>query len=141
MKLNDHARTLIGSGTDATLVTLNSDGSPQVSVVWVALQASPEGDDELVSAHLAEHQKLRNIRRDGRVAVTILSPDRSAPMTPYLSIKGTARVEEGGAPDLLTELAKTMIGPDAHFPPPDAPPGYVTRIRIDKFGGLGPWAG
>ena len=141
MKLDDHAHVLIGSGTDATLVTINSDGSPQVSVVWVALQTTPDGDDELVTAHLFEHQKVRNVRRDPRVALTILSTDLSAPMTPYLSVKGTARVEEGGAPELLKELAKTMIGPDAHFPPDDAPPGYLTRIRIEKVGGMGPWAG
>ena len=53
------ARELIGSGTDATLVTLNADGSPQVTVVWVALESTPDGD-ELVSAHLAEYQKVRN---------------------------------------------------------------------------------
>jgi PPOX class probable F420-dependent enzyme len=140
MKLDDHARVLIGSGTDATLVTLNPDGSPQVSVVWMTLRTTLDGDDELVSAHLLEHQKIRNIRRDGRVAVTILSLDRSGMMTPYLSIQGTARVEEGGAPELLAELAKTMIGPDAHFPPPNAPPGYLTRVRIEKVGGVGPWA-
>src|SRR5882724_3841622 len=63
MKLNDAARELIGEGTDATLVTLNPDGSPQVTVVWVALESTPDGD-ELVSAHLAEYQKTRNIRRD-----------------------------------------------------------------------------
>jgi PPOX class probable F420-dependent enzyme len=141
MKLDDDARMLIGTGADATLVTLNSDGSPQVSVVWVALQTTPDGDDELVTAHLLEHQKVRNVRRDPRVAVTVLSTDRSAPMTPYLSIKGTARIEEGGAPELLAELAKTMIGRDAHFPPPDAPPGYLTRITIEQVGGMGPWAG
>jgi PPOX class probable F420-dependent enzyme len=140
MKLDDHARVLIGSGTDATLVTLNPDGGPQVSVVWMTLRTTLDGDDELVSAHLLEHQKIRNIRRDGRVAVTILSLDRSGMMTPYLSIQGTARVEEGGAPELLAELAKTMIGPDAHFPPPNAPPGYLTRVRIEKVGGVGPWA-
>ncbi len=53
MKLHDDARALIGAGADATLVTINPDGSPQVSVVWVALQSSPEGD-ELVTAHLGE---------------------------------------------------------------------------------------
>ena|SRR5215211_4737863 len=140
MKLVDHARTLIGSGADATLVTLNPDGTPQVSVVWMALQTTPDGDDELVCAHLMEHQKIRNVRRNNRVAVTILSLDRSGPMTPYLSINGTARIEEGGAPELLAELAKTMIGADAHFPPPDAPPGYLIRITIEKVGGMGPWA-
>ena len=73
MKLNDAARELIGDGADATLVTLNPDGSPQVSVVWVALRSTPDGD-ELVTAHLAEHKKVRNVRRDPRVAVTIVTP-------------------------------------------------------------------
>ena len=109
MKLNDAARELIGDGTDATLVTLNADGSPQVTVVWVALESTPDGD-ELVSAHLTEYQKTRNIRRDPRVAVTILSTKHPRQQTPYLAITGTARIVEGGAPALLKKLAKTMLG-------------------------------
>src|SRR6202521_5404417 len=95
MKLNDNARLLIGS-SPATLVTVNRDGSPQVSLVWMVVQSTADGGDELVTAHLQEHQKVRNIRRDPGVAVTVVSTDRSGPQTPYLSIKGTARVEEGG---------------------------------------------
>ncbi|WP_063060306.1 hypothetical protein [Nocardia sienata] len=79
MELNASARALIGAGAEATLVTLNPDGSPQVSVVWMALQKGPD-------------------------------------------------------------LARTLLGPGAAFPPPDAPPGFLTRIRIDKVGGIGPWA-
>src|SRR6516162_765258 len=109
MKLNDAARALIGEGTDATLVTLNPDGSPQVTVVWMALESTPDGD-ELVSAHLAEYQKTRNIRRDPRVAVTILSIKHPNVQTPYLAITGTARIVEGGAPALLKKLAKVMLG-------------------------------
>ncbi|WP_422747937.1 TIGR03618 family F420-dependent PPOX class oxidoreductase [Mycobacterium sp. WMMD1722] len=140
MNLPEAARTLIGAGADATLVTLNADGSPQVSVVWVALQRTAESD-ELVTAHLAEYQKVRNVRRDPRVAVTILADAQAgAVMRPYLSITGTARIVEGGAPELLAELAPALAGPDVQFPPPDAPPGYLTRIRIDKVGGIGPWA-
>jgi PPOX class probable F420-dependent enzyme len=139
MKLDDAARDLIGSGADATLVTLNTDGSPQVSVVWVALQSTPDGD-ELVSAHLADYKKLRNVRRDPRVAATILAPRRPGQQTPYLAITGTARIVEGGAPELLKELAKVMLGSDEHFPPDNAPPGVLTRIRIDRVGGVGPWA-
>jgi PPOX class probable F420-dependent enzyme len=140
MNLPDSARTLIGAGADATLVTLNPDGSPQVSLVWMALQSTPDGD-ELVTAHLKEHQKVRNVRRDPRVAVTIVSPDHvGGPMRPYLSIKGTARVVDGGAPEVLAGLAQNLTdGSGPHFPPDDAPPGYVTRIRIDKVGGVGPW--
>jgi PPOX class probable F420-dependent enzyme len=138
MKLNEAARELIGNGADATLVTLNPDGSPQVTVVWVALQSTPEGD-ELVTAHLAEHKKVRNIRRDSRVALTIVSTgDVGKAMRPYLAVEGTARIVDGGAPELLKTLAQTLLDPTV-FPPQDAPPGFVTHIHIDKIGGIGPW--
>jgi PPOX class probable F420-dependent enzyme len=140
MELNDAARDLIGEGADATLVTLNPDGSPQVSVVWVALQSTPDGD-ELVSAHLSEHKKVRNVRNDPRVAVTIVSLEKlGLGNRPYLSIYGTARIVEGGAPELLQELNPILGDPDTKFPPDGAPPGFLTRIRIDKVGGIGPWA-
>lgn len=136
MTLDENARAFIGAGADATLVTINPDGSPQVSLVWVALQSTPDGD-ELVSAHLAEYRKTRNIRRDPRVALTIVSKDHPGEQTPYLSITGTARIVDGGAPELLTELAEAMLGSSEHFPPRNPPPGLVTRIRIDKVGGYG----
>lgn len=139
MKLNDDARQLIDSNP-ATLVTVNRDGSPQVSLVWARVRSTAEGEDELVTAHLLEHLKVRNIRRDPRVAVTIASTDRSGPQTPYLSIKGTARIEEGGAPELLDEIATTTFGPGTGFPPPGSPPGYLTHITIERIGGAGPWA-
>ncbi|OMC56819.1 PPOX class F420-dependent enzyme [Mycobacterium sp. IS-836] len=137
MKLDDGMRKFLGDGADATLVTINPDGSPHVSVVWVALQSTPEGD-ELVSAHLSEYRKTRNIRRDPRVALTILSkePHPGQP-TPYLSVTGSARIVEGGAPELLTELADVMLGSSEHFPPPGSPSGLLTRIRIEKVGGAG----
>lgn len=72
--------------------------------------------------------------------MTILSPRQPGQQTPYLAITGTARIVEGGAPELLKKLAKEMLGSDEHFPPPNSPPGLLTRIRIDKVGGLGPWA-
>jgi PPOX class probable F420-dependent enzyme len=139
MNLPDSARELIGRGADATLVTVNPDGSPHASLVWVALESTPDGD-ELVSAHRSEkYQKVRNIRRDPRVAVTILPRAHPGGLTPYLSITGTARIVEGGAPELLTELAEVMLGPNSGFPPADGPPGFLTRIRVEKVGGMGPW--
>ena len=99
-----------------------------------------QGDgDELVAAHLTEYQKTRNIRRDPRVAVTVLVARKPGQQTPYLAITGTARIVEGGAPALLKKLAKVMLGSDEHFPPPNAPEGLLTRVRIEKVGGLGPW--
>ena len=109
-------------------------------MVWVTAQSTAEGGDELVTAHLQEHQKVRNVRRDPRVAVTIVSTDRSGPQTPYLSIKGTARIEEGGAPEPLERDRHVDFRTRTNFPPPDSPPGYLTRITIEKVGGVGPWA-
>lgn len=139
MKLDDSARQLIAA-EPATLVTVNRDGSPQVSLVWMAVRRTADGDDELVTAHLAEHQKVHNIRRDSRVAVTFVSTDRTTLQPPYLSIKGTAHIEEGGAPELLDEIATALLGPGTGFPPPGAPAGYLTHITIEHIGGVGPWA-
>jgi hypothetical protein len=62
-------------------------------------------------------------------------------LTQYLVIYGTARITEGGAPELLQELAHTYRGPDVKFPPMDnPPPGYITHISVDRIAGVGPWA-
>ena len=138
MKLPETARTLITSGAHGHLVTLNPDGSPHVTIVWVGL----DGDD-LVMAHLPENRKVLNIRQDGRVAITFESDSKSAMgLTEYLVVYGEAQIEEGGAPELLQKLAYVYIGPDVKFPPmDDPPPGYITRIRIDRLSGVGPWTG
>jgi PPOX class probable F420-dependent enzyme len=141
MELNESARNLIGQGADATLVTLNADGTPHVSLVWVALQSTPDGD-ELVVGHLSKNgnKKVRNVRNDPRVAVTIVSPAGPGhPISLWLSINGTARIAEGGAPELLKDLA-SALAPGVEFVPEGAPAGFLTRIRVDKVGGVGPWA-
>lgn len=136
--LPESARAVLESAALAHLVTLNPDGSPQVTVIWVGLDG-----DEIVAAHLPDHRKLRNIRRDSRVALSLEAGTiSSAGLAEYLVIYGTARVTEGGAPELLQRLARTYLGPDVRFPPMDnPPPGYVTRITVDRVGGVGPWAG
>ena len=119
----------------AHLVTLNPDGSPQVSVVWVGLDG-----DEIVAGHLPEHRKVRNIRNDSRVALSIETSTRNAMgLTEYLVINGTARITEGGAAVLLQRLARTYLGPDVRFPRTDSPPpGYITHITVRPDLGRGP---
>ena len=121
----------------AHFVTLNPDGSPQVTCVWVGLEG-----DEIVSGHLAKQQKVRNIERDPRVALSIEAKGTNElGLQEYLVVHGRGRIQEGGAPELLQRLARTYIGPDAVFPPmPDPPPGFVTRITVERLGGVGPWA-
>jgi PPOX class probable F420-dependent enzyme len=136
--LNEAARLLIGSGALAHLVTINEDGSPQLSVVWVGLDG-----DELVSAHLDGRQKkLQNISRDPRVALSFEAEgDNGIGMRNYLVVHGRARITEGGAPELLHALAQTYVGPGTAFPPmPDPPPGFVTHITVDRVGGTGTWS-
>ena len=138
MKLPDTARKLIEDGGHAHLVTLNPDGSPQVTIVWVGL----DGDD-IVAAHLYESKKVRNIRQDGRVAITFESGTKSEMgLAEYLVVYGQAHIEEGGAPELLKKLARVYLGPEVKFPPmDDPPPGYITRIRVERISGVGSWTG
>ena len=121
----------------AHLVTLNPDGSPQVSCVWVGLEG-----DEIVSGHLGTWQKVRNVERDPRVALSIEAKGTNElGLQEYLVVHGRGRIQEGGAPELLQRLARTYIGPDEVFPPmPDPPPGFVLRITVERLGGVGPWA-
>jgi PPOX class probable F420-dependent enzyme len=135
--LPDSARAVLESAALAHLVTLNPDGSPQVTIVWVGLDG-----EEIVAGHLPNHRKLRNIRNDSRVALSVETGERNAAgLNEYLVIYGTARVTEGGAPELLQELARTYLGPGVRFPPMDnPPPGYITHIAVDRISGVGPWA-
>lgn len=135
--LTAEARALLDSDALVHLVTLNPDGSPQVSCVWAGLDG-----DEIVMGHMQRRQKVRNVERDPRVVMSIEGPglnDRG--LREYLVIHGRARVQSGGAAALLQQLAHVYLGPEAVFPPPgfDAS-GYVMRITPDRLGGVGPWA-
>jgi PPOX class probable F420-dependent enzyme len=135
--LSPSARDLIDSGALAHMVTLNRDGSPQVTCVWVGL----DGDD-IISGHLGRFQKLKNVERDPRVSLSLeASEANEIGMRHYLVVHGRARIEEGGAPELLQRLAEVYIGPGVKFPPmPDPPPGFVLRVTPERVGGVGPWA-
>lgn len=134
--LPESARELIESNALAHMVTLNRDGSPQVTIVWVGLDG-----DEIVSAHLNRLQKVKNVERDPRVSISLEGTEANAMgLRHYLVVHGRARVTEGGAPELLQRLAETYIGPGVKFPPmPDPPPGYVIRLTPERILGIGPW--
>ena len=135
--LTPEARDVLTAGRLAHLVTVNGDGSPQVSIDWVGLDR-----DEIVSGHLGVRQKLRNVERDPRVVLSLETGHRNAiGLDEYLIVRGTARVTEGGAPELLQRLAQVYLGPDTMFPPvDDPPPGYVLRVLPESIGGVGPWS-
>jgi len=134
--LPEAARTLLSSDAVAHVVTIDEDGTPQITLAWVGLEG-----DEIVLATMPEQRKLRNLRRDPRIAISIPSTTRNEwGLLEYLVVYGTARVTEGGAAEMLQRLAYTYIGPDVVFPNmPDPPPGFVTRITPERLGGVGPW--
>jgi PPOX class probable F420-dependent enzyme len=135
--IGDEARALVESSALAHLVTLEPDGRPQMSCVWVGMDA-----DEIVFASLGRRRKLDNIARDPRVALSIEGTEFNAMgLKQYLIVHGAARIEEGGGPELLQRLARTYLGADVRFPPmDDPPPGVVVRITPERLGGVGPWA-
>jgi PPOX class probable F420-dependent enzyme len=136
--LHPALRELIESGPLAHVVTLNDDGSPQVTVVWIAL----DGDD-VVTAHMGIYRKLRNIQRDARIAISLEAPRQPGVfMADYAVLYGTATLESGGGADLLRRLGKRYVAPDFEFPlGPDAGDGYLMRTRVERVTGHGPWVG
>jgi PPOX class probable F420-dependent enzyme len=134
VRIPDSARKVLEGPGLAHLVTVEPDGRPQVSIVWVGLDG-----DEIVAGHLPEHRKIRNMRRDPRVALSVETDTRNElGLNEYVVVHGRAHITEGGAPELLQRLAHVYLGPEVKFPPmADPPPGYIT---LERIGGVGPWA-
>jgi PPOX class probable F420-dependent enzyme len=130
------ARRLLESDAVAHVVTIDEDGGPHVTAAWVGIEGG-----QIVLATIPEQRKLRNLRRDPRIALSVPSTNVNEwGLLEYLVVYGMARVTEGGAPELLQRLAHTYLGPDVAFPNmPDPPPGFVTRITPERLGGVGPW--
>ena len=128
-------RELIEAGPLAHLATINADGTPQVSVIWIGL----DGDD-VVSGHLNWYAKLRNIDRDPRVVLSFDAPRQpGVVMNPYAVLTARAAIEPSDQTwDLLNRLAKVYMAPDAEFPAPRAP-GWIIRYQVTRVGGVGPW--
>src|SRR5437763_9140058 len=102
----ESARAVLEGPALAHLVTLEPDGRPQISIVWVGLDG-----DEIVAAHLPEHRKVRNIRRDPRVALSVEAGTRNQMgLDEYIVVHGHARITDRGAPELLQQLARTYLG-------------------------------
>ena len=118
----DSFRDLFEKQAFANLATVMSDGTPQVSPVWVAL------DGEQVVVNSARGRvKDRNIRRNPAVALAI-----SDPQNPYrhIAIRGrVVDVVEKGADEDIDRLAKRYLGQDKY---PFRTPGEVRVIyRIE----------
>ena len=128
-------RALIEAGPLTHLSTVNEDGSPQVTVIWIGLDG-----EEIVSGHMSRQRKLRNIERDPRVVLSFLGPrEHTAVLNPYAVLRARATVEPSeDAWDLLNGFTKLYMSPEDEFPVPKGP-GYIVRYEVERIGGVGPW--
>ncbi|MFJ3769617.1 PPOX class F420-dependent oxidoreductase [Streptomyces sp. NPDC090082] len=114
----------------ATVATVQPDGSPQLSVTWLAR----DGDDLLISTTVGR-RKETNLRRDPRV--TVMINPANAPYT-YAEIRGTATLTTQGGQELINELSRKYTGKDyADFNPasPEDSDRVVVRITPRKIVG------
>ena len=118
--MNDAVRRILDDPNPAVLATINPDGSPQTSVVWVAR----DGGDLLVSS-AAGRRKERNLRRDPRVSLTVYDP---ADPQRYVEIRGRATVAEDIGRALAVSLAEAYEGPGAGQEYLELPPEVVRVV-------------
>jgi PPOX class probable F420-dependent enzyme len=113
--LSDKAKALLDAPTFAAFGTVNPNGAPQLSTMWV----TRDGDDVLIST-LVGRQKEKNIRKDSRVSVLLTNPDNPEA---YVEIRGTAQVTEAGGRDLIESLSLKYRGTPFPVEGPD-------RVRV-----------
>ena len=138
-EIPESLRQLLATGPLATVVTVDPDGTPHVTLSWAGFDG-----DELVMATFfnLEQRKLANLRRDPRVVVTVQAKEFSGQgLWPYAVVQGRAeRITEGGALELMDRLSEFYIGPGQVYPMRDVPDGVVVHVTVDRVYGQGPWA-
>lgn len=114
----------------ANLATLNSDGTPQVTPVWV------DYDGKYVLINSARgRRKDKNMERNRAVALSIQDPENPYR---YLEIRGTvADITEEGADQHIDKMAKKYLGLDKY---PNRQPGEVRvlyKIKPEHTSSMG----
>lgn len=139
-RLPDSVRELFERDLHATVVTLEPDGSPQASLVWMRVE-----DDELVFGAEEGRRKVANLRRDPRVTV-VVQDDRAHAigLRQHLTVTGRASIVGPGIPERYTELmddlARRYLGTETYpMPNRGSRTAVIVRIRPARIGGLGPW--
>lgn len=120
VRLSTSARMLINGANPGILSTLNPDGSPQTSVVWVG----QDGDDLVISS-AAGRRKVRNLERDPRASLTIVDYED---MEQYIEVRGTATVAEDPGRALAVALGEKYNGPGGGQEFLDRPPEEVRVV-------------
>jgi PPOX class probable F420-dependent enzyme len=123
VELGESARALLDGRNFATVATLNRDGAPQTSVVWVE-----RNGDAVQFTVTSRRQKARNLARDPRVSVTVIDAEN-----PYhtVEIRGTAELIDDPERALSYRLSRKYTDED----PPAEPPELrrlIVRVTPEK---------
>lgn len=132
----ESAREFLTTGPLGHVVTLNPDGTPHVTLTWAGF----DGEELVMATFYPEQRKISNMRRDPRIVLSFQANQYEGEgLHPYLVIQGRGDVTEGGALEVMDDLAEHYIGPGHRYPMRDAPEGAVVRIVVDRIYGQGPW--
>jgi PPOX class probable F420-dependent enzyme len=127
MKLSTKAKQLIDGKNFASVATLMQDGSPQVAPLWI----DRDGDIIILNT-TRSRQRTKNLRRDGRVAITVFDHDN-----PYsnVSIRGkTVEITEEGAEEHIDKMSMKYLGksyPYADRTPKD--PRILIMVEAERI--------
>jgi len=124
--LNDATLRLLDGKNYAVLATVNPDGSPQTSVIWVGR----DGGDVVFST-VEGRVKHRNMVRDPRVSISVI--DWAEPEN-YIELRGRVSMTPDVGRQLDTQLSWKYDGKDPGADRPGAV-RVVVRLVVDKVTG------
>jgi PPOX class probable F420-dependent enzyme len=122
MKLNDAAKDLLDGPHTTVLATINTDGHPQSSVIFVKREG-----DTVVFSTIKGRLKTRNMMRDPRVSLLV-----AANVGCYVEIRGTVEISEDPDKKLLHEMYARHMGGTTPPPEPEAE-RLIVRITPEKL--------
>ncbi len=130
LKLSDAHRALFDAKNFASVATLNKDGSPQVSPVWVGY----DGQYVIFNTEV-KRLKTRNLQRDARVALSVQNLEN---LYQYIEVRGkVVEITEKGGDAGIDAMAKKYLGVDKY---PNRQPGearVIFKVRPDHVQGWG----
>ena len=130
MNLSPALRELLEKKAYGHVITLNRNGTPQVTMVWVDVHGGKASFNTNRS-----RAKNRNLVRNPKVWMSVQDPDNPQQ---YAMLSGTATISEAGAVDQINHLAQKYMGRDY----PNFQPGEVrvsVDIDLEQVRGAGPW--
>ncbi|MEU2112175.1 PPOX class F420-dependent oxidoreductase [Streptomyces sp. NPDC019507] len=131
--LSDKLKDILDGPVFVDIATVQPDGSPQVSPVWV----KRDGDDLLISTTIGR-RKEKNLRRDPRATVVVQPVDE--PYV-YAEVRGTVSLTEEGGQELIDELSVKYTGKRyAEFNPDSGKDAPRVVVRITPRKVVGPLA-